>query len=222
MRFLPLMGFLLGGCVSGCGGHASRIEKVPEEFLRPKIAAPKVTDRHPYGDVTKVRPGQWATYKEGERTLTVAAVGSAGDSVWVEVIDESEPRAVSARLVAPDGVVRKAYYGEISKNGVKSSIEAQALEQDASTGSGAKESGRETDDETVTVAGRDLKCKRVSVRFEDLEGRLLREITLWHKEVPPVYAGCEEGGLVKRTTSTSTVVLVAFGDDAKPLLDLPQ
>src|SRR6185436_14039600 len=219
MRFLPLPLILL---LAGCPGHASRIEKVPEGMNRPRVAAPKVTDRHPYGDITKVRPGQYATYKEGERTFTVAAVAAAGDSLWVEVIEENDPRVVSARLVSPDGVVRKAYYGEISKSGAKSTVEPQTLEQDASTPSGAKESSREVDEEAVTVAGKELKCRRVSIRFEDLEGRLTREVTLWNKDVPPVYAGSEDGGLVKRTTATSTVILVGFGTDAKPLLDLPK
>jgi hypothetical protein len=220
MRFLPFL--LLTGCASGCGGHASRIEKVPEEMTRPRVVAPKVSDRHPFGDITKLRPGQWATYKEGERTFTVAAVAAAGDSLWVEVIEENDSRVVSARLVSPEGVVRKAWYGEIAKNGVKSTVEPQTLEQDASTPSGAKESTREVDEEAVTVAGKELKCKRISVRSEDLEGRLTREVTLWHKDVPPVYAGSEDGGLVKRTTASSTVVLTAFGTDAKPLLDVPK
>ena len=223
MRFLPLplMMFLLAGCI-GCGGHASRIESVPEGLLKPKVAAPKVTDRHPFGDITKVKVGQWATYKEGERTFTVAAVAAAGDSLWIEVIDEGDPRVVSARLVTPDGVVKKAYYGEISRSGARSTVEPQALEQDASTGSGAKESTREVDEETITVAGKELKCRRVSIRFEDLEGRLTRDVTLWNKDVPPVYAGSEDGGLVRRTAASSTVVLTGYGSDAKPLLDLPK
>ena len=52
--------------------------------------------------------------------------------------------------------------------------------------------------------------------------RLTRDVTLWNKDVPPVYAGSEDGGLVRRTTATSTVVLTGFGTDAKPLLELPK
>jgi len=219
-KFLPTV--VLAALSSCGGGESSRVEKVPEEIRRPRVVAPRVPDRHPFGDVTKVRPGQWATYKEGERTFTVAAVAVAGDSVWIELIEEGDPRLVSARLVRPDGVVQKAYYGEISKAGVKSTAEPQTLEQDNSTGSGAKESSREVDEETVTVAGKELQCRRLSVRFEDLEGRLTREVTLWNKDVPPVYAGSEDGGLVKRATATSTVILAGFGTDAKPLLDLPK
>jgi hypothetical protein len=221
MRKLPAV--LALAVLSSCGGgESSRVERVPEEIRKPRVVAPRVPDRHPFGDVTKVKPGQWATYKDGERTFTVAAVAAAGDAVWVELIEEGDPRVVSARLVGPDGVVRKAVYGEISKNGVKSSVEPQTLEQDSSTPGNGKETSREVDEETLTVAGNELKCRRVSLRFEDLEGRLTRDVTLWNKDVPPVYAGSEDGGLVRRTTATSTVLLVGFGTDAKPLLDLPR
>ena len=40
----------LAGCSSGA---ASKVEKVPEELRRPRVVAPKVPDRHAYGDITK-------------------------------------------------------------------------------------------------------------------------------------------------------------------------
>src|SRR5207248_4460513 len=135
----------------------SRATKVPEELKRTRPVAPKLPDRHLYGDVTRLRPGQWATYREGDRTLTLAAVGVAGVGVWIEVIEEGEPRLVSARLVSPDGVVHKAFYGEISKDGHRSVVEPQALEQNGRTPPPRLgEAGRETAEETVTVAGREL------------------------------------------------------------------
>jgi hypothetical protein len=67
-----------------------------------------------------------------------------------------------------------------------------------------------------------MTAHRVSVRYEDLEGRLIREVTLWHKDVPPIYAGTDAGGLVRRATATSTVELTGFGGDAKPLLEVPR
>ena len=209
----------LAGCSSGA---ASKVEKVPDELRRPRVVAPKVPDRHAYGDITKLRPGQWASYKEGERSFTLAAVGMSGDSMWIELIEEGDPRLVSARLVSPDGVVRKAFYGEIAKDGTRSSVEPQTLEQNGTTSAeGLRETSRETDQETVKVAGKELTAQRVSVRYEDLEGRLIREVTLWHKDVPPVYSGSDAGGLVRRTRATSTVELTGFGSDAKPLLILP-
>ena len=74
----------------------------------------------------------------------------------------------------------------------------------------------------MTVSGRELRARRVSLRFEDLEGRLTRDVTLWHPEVPPLYAGSSDGGLVKRMSGATKVELVAFGSDAKPLLVLPR
>jgi hypothetical protein len=209
----------LVGCSSGA---ASKVEKVPDELRRPRVVAPKVPDRHAYGDITKLRPGQWASYKEGERSFTLAAVGVSGDSMWIELIEEGDPRLVSARLVSPDGVIRKAFYGEIAKDGTRSSVEPQTLEQNGTTSAeGLRESSRETDQETIKVAGRELTAQRVSVRYEDLEGRLIREVALWNKDVPPVYAGTDAGGLVRRTRATTTVELTGFGSDAKPLLILP-
>lgn len=223
MRRTLALAVLAALLTASCAGESSRVETVPDEMRRPRVVAPRVADRHPFGDVTRLKPGQWASYQEAERTFTLAVVGSSGGSVWIEVIEEGDPRAVSARLVGPDGVVHKAVYGEISKNGQASTLEPQTLEQAGAAGAaGLREVSRETDEETITVAGRELRAKRVSVRFEDLEGRLTREVTWWHQDVPPVYAGSEHGGLVRRTVADSTVLLVGFGTDAQPLLHLPQ
>jgi hypothetical protein len=222
-RWSPI---LLLPCLAGCifgSGASSRVEKVPEDLQRPRVVVPRAPDRHLYGAVSGIKPGQWATYREGGRTLTLAAVAVDGDALWIEVVDEGEPRQVSARLVAPDGVIRKAYYGELWKDGRKSSVEPQPLEQtDLPATTRLSETGRETGEEPVTISGRELRARRVSLRFEDLEGRLTRDVTLWHPEVPPLYAGSSDGGLVKRTSGATKVELVAFGNDAKPLLVLPR
>ncbi|MBV8881437.1 MAG: hypothetical protein JO332_15835 [Planctomycetaceae bacterium] len=226
MKYLRRLGpLLILPCLAGCifgGGASSRIEKVPEDLRQPRVVVPKAPDRHAYGDVSKLRPGVWATYREGARLLTLAAVAVEGDSVWIEVIDEGEPRQVSARLVGPDGIVRKAYYGEISRDGRRSSVEPQPLEQaDIVPPSRLAETGRETGEESVVVSGKELRARRVSLRFEDLEGRLIQDVSLWHKDVPPLYAGGDDGGLVRRKAGTSVVELVDFGQDARPLLALP-
>jgi hypothetical protein len=214
---------LILSALAGCSGAPSRATKVPEELRRPRLVAPKLPDRHLYGDVSKIRPGQWASYREGERTLTLAAVGVAGEQVWIEVIEEGEPRQISARLVSPDGVVHRAYYGEVSKDGHKSSVEPQTLEQDGgSAPARLGEVSRETGEETVVVSGHELKAYRIRVRYEDLEGRLTDEITLWHKDVPPIYAGTDQGGLVRRQNGSAKVELTGFGADARPLLDIPR
>ncbi len=120
-------------------------------------------------------------------------------------------------------MVHRAYYGEISKDGQKSSVEAQTLEQDGSSPtSRLGELSRETGEEIVVVAGHELKAHRVRVRYEDLEGRLTDEVTLWHKDVPPIYAGTDQGGLVRRQSGTTRIELSGFGSDARPLLDIPR
>jgi hypothetical protein len=221
---LPLFLILpaLAGCIFG-SGKSSEATKVPEEMKHARPVAPKLPDRHLYGDVTRLKTGQWAGYREGERAFTLAAVGVAGDRVWIEVIEEGEPRQVSARLVSPDGVIHKAYYGEVSKDGQRSAVEPQTLEQDG-TAAPARlgETGRETGEETVQVGGRELKAQRVKVRYEDLEGRLTEETTWWHKDVPPIYAGTDAGGLVRRRSGASTIELTGFGNDARPLLEVPR
>lgn len=225
MRLVFLL-LILPAAVAGCifgSGSSSKVETVPEELKRPRLVAPRVADRHLYGDVSKLRVGQWASYREGERTITLAAVGSSGDRVWIEVIEEGDPRQVSARLVSPDGVVHEAYYGEISKDGTRSAVQPQSLEQNGAVRPRPlAESNRETGEESVVVAGRELKAHRVAVRLEDLEGRLIREVTLWHRDVPPIYAGSEMGGLVRRQTGSTAVELVGYGADARPLLEVPR
>ncbi len=222
-RLVPLAALpLLAGCIFG-GGASSRVEKVPEEFRSPRVAVPRAPDRHAYGDVSKVAAGAWVTMREGGRLLTLAAVGAEGDARWIEVIEEGEPRQVSARLVGPDGVVRKAYYGEISRDGRKTPVEPQTLEQsDAGVAPHLSESGRELGEESVVVAGKELHARRVSIRFEDLEGRLTQDVSLWSREVPPIYAGSDDGGLVRRKTGSTLVELVDFGSDARPLLSIPR
>jgi hypothetical protein len=222
-RWSPI---LLLSCLAGCilgSGESSRVEKVPEDLQRPRVVVPRAPDRHLYGGISGLKPGQWATYREGGRTLTLSALAADGDALWIEVIDEGDPRQVSARLVGPDGVVRKAFYGELWKDGRKSSVEPQPLEQtDSPATTRLSETGRETGEEPVTISGRELRTRRVSLRFEDLEGRLTRDVSLWHPDVPPLYAGSQDGGLVKRTSGARTIELVAFGNDGKPQLDLPR
>jgi hypothetical protein len=218
--FLILPG--LAGCIFG-SGKSSEATKVPEEMKHARPVAPKLPDRHPYGDVARLRSGQWASYREGVRSFTLAAVGMAGDRVWIEVIEEGEPRQVSARLVSPDGVIHKAYYGEVFRGGRTSAVEPQTLEQDGLAAPlRLGETGRETGEETLRVAGRELKTRRVKLRFEDLEGRLTEETTWWNPEVPPIYAGTDAGGLVRRQSGASTLELTGFGNDARPLLEVPR
>jgi len=221
-----LAGFLAGipflaGCFLLPSGESSRVKDVPEELKRSGVVAPPVVDRHLYGDVAGLRTGQWARYREGGGLLTLAVVGAEEGGVWVEVVEEGETRLVSARLVAPGGIVKKAFYGEVSK-GSRSAVVPQPLQQWTEPPPGLREVSREGGEERCAVGGRDLLAQRVRIRFEDLEGRLAEEVWLWHPEVPPVYAGSGLGGLVRKRAGSRQVDLVDFGNDARPLLEIPR
>ena len=205
--------------IAGCsGGPASTT--VPFLDARATKVVPPIPDRHPYGDVTRVQVGQWARYREGDRVFTIAAVAKEGEDVWIEVVEEGDERQVSASRVSPDGTVTRAFYREIGKDG-PSKVVPQPLEQ-APPRPRVPEGFRETGEEKVKVGDRELTAKLVRIRFETLEGRLIEEVTLWHPDVPPVYAGSPDGGLVLRRTGSSEIQLQAFGTDAKPLIAIPE
>jgi len=195
----------------------SVVEDVPDHLRKAPPVVPPAPDGHPYGDVSRLRVGQWATYGVGTRTLTLRAVAREADGLWVEEVDEGEPRQVSARLVSPDGAVRKAFYGELHKDGSRSSVHAQPLAQSAPPA--PPPASGPAAEERVTVDGRELAARSVRVRTEDLEGKIREQVWLWHPDVPRLYAGSEHGGLVSRKGSGEEVMLRAFGSDAKPLLE---
>ena len=208
----------LGGCFLLPSGEASRIEDVPEELRRPRMVPPAVPDRHPFGDVSRLKPGQWASYRENGRFITIAAVARAREGMWIEVIEEGEVRQVSAREVGPDGTVTRAYYRELSE-GERSTVEPQQLEQAGDPPPPAP--GGEAVEDLVTVGGRELAVTVVRVRVEDIEGRLLEEETAWSPKVPPLYAGSPAGGLVRKRARGLKVDLVDFGTDAISLVEIP-
>ncbi len=208
---------LLSGCFLFPSGESSRVGDVPEELKKSAVVAPAAADRHAYGGVARLKAGQWARYREGGAVLTLAVAGKEAGGVWVEVIEEGEPRLVSARLVTPEGVVKKAFYAEVSKDS-KTAAVPQDLRQWAGPAPALREASREGIEERVAVGGRDLAARGARVRSEDAEGRLVEEVSLWHPDVPPVYAGSDLGGLVRRRSGARAVELLDFGGDAKPLI----
>ncbi len=212
----------LPGCFLFPSGAASQVKEVPPELKRTRVVAPPVADRHLYGDVTRLEVGQWARYREGEVILTLAAVGKGADGLWIEVIEEGNPRIVSARLVGPGGVVKKAFYGEVAGEAPVTVVPQTLRQRMAPPSPALQEISRETIEEKVTVGARELLVRGIRVRLEDLEGRLLEEVSFWHGEVPPVYAGSDLGGLVRRRAGSLRVDLLDFGSDASPLLKVPR
>ena len=209
---------LAAGVLAGCSGGPPSVVKEVEPGLRHVTrVVPAVPDRHPYGDVSKVTVGQWARYADGDRTFTLAAVAKEGDDLWIEVIEEGETREASARLVAPGGLVKKALFREIAKDG-PTEVLPQSLEQSPARPAKAPEGARDVGAETLKVGDRELASKRVRVRSEDLDGRIVEEATWWHPDVPPLLAGSPEGGLVRRRAKGASIELLGFGTDAKPLV----
>jgi hypothetical protein len=211
MRILAPVLLLLSGCLWG-GGEASRVEDLGEGTRRASSALPAAPDRHRYGDPALLKVGMWATYREGERTLTLAVTGEEAGALWIEVIDEGEPRLVSARLTSRDGQVLKARAGEAGKAGVD-----QALIQSAGTPSPEPASEAESE-EALVFGGKARTCRVLVRRWEDLDGRLAEERIWWSADVPPLYAGGSRGGLVKRTGRGPEVGILRWGADAKPSL----
>ena len=224
MRLLLGLCFLAGTpALSGCfllpSGEGSRVRSVPDELRRPRLVVPLVSDFHSYGDPASVKVGQWVKVREGDRIVTVSIVEKDGEAVWFEVIDEGEPRQASARLVSVDGEVIRAFYCEISKPDEHSTVEPQELSQGAAPPmSDRTKVSEKRDGATVTVAGKELEAKRIKITYEDLEGRLTTDVSLWHSDVPPVYAGSDAGGLVRRQAGDDDVELLDFGTDATPIV----
>jgi hypothetical protein len=214
-RGAPLLLFLVS-----CGGSASRVEEVPPELRTPVAAVPPASDRWPWPIDPALKPGDWARYREAGQLVTLAVVGREGDALWIESILEGEPRQASALLVGPDRSVRKAWYGEVSKEG-KSALAAQPIVQAAHEAEARSEAGAERGERTVRVGGRELRCVSSRLRVEDLDGRLREELWLRHADVPPLRGPHPSGGLVLWSTGTRTIELVDFGRDARPLLDRP-
>jgi len=200
--------------LTGCGGAASVIEEVPPDLRKTTSVVPPLADRWPYADPSGVEPGRWAKYREGDRTFTLAVAGRAPEGTWMEVVEEG---AASACLVASDGAVQKAYFQEPGGPAREQPLDQRA----APAAPKLTEMSREVGEEKVRVGARELTARVVRLRLEDLEGRLVKETWAWHPDVPPLYAGGELGGLVRRETSRGKVELLDFGADAKPRVARP-
>lgn len=208
-RVAPLLLLL-----AGCPGAGSVLEEVPPELGRTSAVVPPLSDRHPFADPSAVDIGRWARYREKDRSFTLAVVGREADGTWLELVEDG---GASARLVAPDGAVLRAFFqepgGAPREQAPRQMAEAVAPKR--------HETSREESDEKVKVGARELTAKAVRLRLEDLEGRLTRETWIWHPDVPPLYAGSPLGGLVRRESAEGLVELLDFGADAKPQVRRP-
>ena len=223
LLFLPV----LSGCFLFRSTDGSSLETVPSHLKDERPQVPEVYDLHPYGSPALIPVGSWATYTLTQgveiQKVTLAAVTREEGGIWIEVIEEADPRRVSSRCVTPDGRVDKAWYVELRSDGTKIPPRPQPIIQFSEPPRPALTlRSREAHEEERRVAGTPLKVTVVRTSFEDLNGRTISEETVWCTAAPSLYAGSREGGLVRKSTEGLTVELAAFGTDAKPLVEIPK
>ncbi len=221
--FLPL----LAGCGIFSSGPSSKTGDTPEHLRMVQIKVPVTYDVYPYGDASAVHPGQWARFRVTERgsayEITLAAGAREGEGTWMEVIEEDEVRRVSARLVSADGTVLKAFYREMPRNGAASPVLPQEITQRADPQRPRMmERSRVVEKRDYQAGGRTIPTSSVKIEYEDINGRVRAEEWGWSKEVPPLFDGSEDGGLVRKRIETQTVELLEVGDGHKPLVEIPR
>jgi len=215
------------GCFLFSSGPSSQTGDTPEHLKEVRIHVPETYDVYSYADAAQVLEGQWARYRITEKAssyeITLAVVRREGEDVWMEVIEEDEIRRASARRVSPDGIVLRAFYREVGRNGTPSSVHPQEIAQRAeSHGPVPTERTRSSERRERTLAGRSLVVTEVKIEFEDLAGRVSRQEWGWSKEVPALFASSSEGGLVSQKGEDRSVELVDFGTGHQPLVEIPR
>jgi hypothetical protein len=222
-----IIGLLLAPGAAGCflfsSGPSSSTGDTPDELKKTRLDVPASVDVHVYGDVAEVRPGEWARYRITDQgqpyEITMGVAGAEGEGVWIEIVSEEETRKATARLVGPDGMITKALYREIPKNGAATAVHDQPLKQyTESAAPVTSERSRTSDPKTFTVGSRSISGVEVKVVYEDMSGRRSEEEWAWSPDVPKLYAGSEQGGLVRRRVGPQTVELLDFGTDYRPVV----
>lgn len=210
----------MAGCFLFSSGPSSSTGDTPEDMKKTRMDVPASVDFHEYGGVAELEPGEWARYRvDGSYEITMGVAGVEGDHVWIEIVSEEETRKASARLIAPDGTITKALYREIPKNGAASAVHEQPLKQFVEdTTPAMAERARAKEPKTLTVGTRSISAVEVKVVFEDMSGRRAEEEWVWSPEVPKLYAGGDDGGLVRKKAGDKSVELVDFGTGYKAVV----
>jgi hypothetical protein len=219
-RFSPALLLFLNGCFS-CG-RVSEVQGVDPELKVYQPVVPLLADRHGSDRLDAVAPGAWVKYAVtrdgGEVAITIGAVRVEDKALWIEVVEEGDPRKVSQRRVTFDGQVTAARFQEIPASGPASEIADQAL-------SPAEDEVRETpasvteESRKVALAGKSIDVLVFrSVFRDDSVGREFEREEGWSKEVPPLLEHREGAGLVSRKSPGESVKLVDWGTGYVPLI----
>jgi hypothetical protein len=164
--FSPLL-LLLNGCFScGTGSHVQEVDPGLKVY-RPSV--PVLADVHTSARLDLVTPGTWVRYRlsmdGSETTITLGAVRVEEKSLWVEVVEEGDPKKASLRRIGFDGRVTSARFQEIPASGPPSEIADQPVSPgvDPAAASGAPASSKEEKriDDRLPLGGGDRVPARV-------------------------------------------------------------
>ncbi|MBI2931900.1 MAG: hypothetical protein HYY16_09630 [Planctomycetes bacterium] len=212
------------GCSFAPGSRSGRIDPAAE----PRAPMPPpLTDQHEFAPPEALQAGQWARYRvvrdDVEHELTLGVAARDGDRVWLEVVEEGDPRRASLRVVAPDGHIEKAFFREARAKGDPSVVVPQPLTQADPLPAIAPAEPVPSIAGQETVGGRSLTVilERLIFRDEEL-GREYQEEHVWSPDAPVLYAASEHGGLVRRQTAREKISLIEFGGDYKACIEAPR
>lgn len=216
---------LLGGCFFFSGGRPSTVDPVPEEMKKTRLHVPEISDAYPYGR-EGLKPGQWAKFalhrETGDLMLRIGVVKADGDKLWIEVVEETDLRAASVRLVGPDGTVAKALYRETGPAGSSEILPQKIVQRADGEAAGSGEETVEPREIEFLGAKRKATVVKVVTRDEAL-GKSETEETTWC-DVPGLYAVSKHGGLAKRTSQREkiSVEMIEHGDGYQPVIPDPK
>src|SRR5688572_19887754 len=187
-RIFPALLLFLNGCV-GCG-TGSRNEPIDPGLKVYKPAPPTLTSGHSSDRLDVVLPGSWARYQVvqdgSETTITYGAVRTEGQSLWVEVVEEGDPRKVSLRRIAYGGGILSARFQEIPASGPASEIIEQPLSPDLGDEPAAP-SEQFDSKKRLTIGGKTFEATILRRVFKDDSiGREYEEEEAYSSEIPPL------------------------------------
>jgi hypothetical protein len=219
MKWLfPAVLLLFNGCFS-CG-RDSEVRPVDPELKVYRPAAPSLEDRHTSSSLERVKPGDWVRYQVtkngGDTTITLGAVRAEDKALWVEVVEEGDPKRASLRRISFDGRVTAARFQEIPATGPSSEVVEQptfpATEsyRDPPASEKSTEETRKVGNETVS-----LKVYR-RVFLDDSVGREYEEEEGWSDKIPPLLEGLNGAGLAYRDSPAVAIKVLEWGAGYEP------
>jgi hypothetical protein len=218
----PAFLLLMNGCFA-CG-TGSRNEEVDPGLKVYRPAAPPLDDRHTSRRLDLVAPGTWISYrvsKDGnETTITLGAVRAEGNSLWIEVVEEGDPKTVSLRRISFGGEVLEARYQEIPATGPPSEVADQPVSP-GEAGDRSQPAQKIESKRKVKVGEREVEVLVIKNVYRDESvGREYEEEAAWTGEAPTILEfreiGGKPAGLVSRKSPTSSIHVVDWGTGYTP------